>query len=59
MAKHLQRDLDNLQRNLLSLAASAEEAIHKAIRALQERDIGPAQQVIAGDAQIDAEENHV
>jgi phosphate transport system protein len=59
MAKHLQRDLDNLQRNLLALAASVEEAIHKAIHALQQRDAGPAQQVIAGDAQIDAEENHV
>ena len=39
MAKHLQRDLDNLQRDLLALAASVEEAIHKAIRALQERDV--------------------
>jgi phosphate transport system protein len=59
MSKHLQRDLDNLQRDLLALAASVEGAIHKAIRALQERDPAPAQQVIAGDTQIDEEENHV
>jgi phosphate transport system protein len=59
MSKHLQRDLDNLQRDLLALAASVEDAIHKAIRALQERDPAPAQQVIAGDTQIDEEENHV
>ncbi len=51
MAKHLQRDLDNLQRDLLSLAGLAEEAIHKAIRALQERDVHLAREVIAGDPQ--------
>jgi phosphate transport system protein len=59
MAKHLQRDLDNLQHDLLTLAASVEEAINLAIRALQERDPGVAEQVIAGDEQIDQEENHV
>src|SRR6058998_1698381 len=59
MSKHLERDLDNLQRDLLGLAASVEEAIHKAIRALQERDAELAHEVIAGDHQIDAEENHV
>ena len=59
MAKHLQRDLDNLHRDLLALAASVEEAIHKAIRALQRREADPAEQVIAGDSQIDQEENHI
>src|SRR5437773_7495386 len=59
MSKHLERDLDNLQRDLLGLAASVEEAIHKAIRALQEREVNPAEQVIAGEDQIDQEENHI
>ncbi len=59
MSKHLERDLDNLQRDLLTLAASVEEAIHKAIRALQQRDAALAHQVIDGDNQIDQEENHV
>jgi phosphate transport system protein len=59
MSKHLERDLENLQRDLLALAASVEEAIHKAIRALQARDPGPAQQVIEGDTEIDQEENHI
>jgi phosphate transport system protein len=59
MSKHLERDLDNLQRNLLALASSVEEAIHKAIRALQEREPGLAEEVIAGDHQIDEEENLV
>jgi phosphate transport system protein len=59
MSKHLQRDLDNLQRDLLALAASVEEAIHKSIRSLQERQSVIARQVIDGDHIIDAEENHV
>jgi phosphate transport system protein len=57
MAKHLQRDLDNLQRDLLSLAGLAEAAVYKAIRALQERNVYLAREVIAGDGQIDQEEN--
>src|SRR6266481_4517239 len=59
MSKHLQRDLDNLQRDLLALASSVEEAIHKSIHALQERQTVIARQVIDGDNVIDAEENHV
>jgi phosphate transport system protein len=59
MSRHLERDLDNLQRDLLALAASVEEAIHIAIRALQEREPALADQVIAGDTQIDQEENQV
>jgi phosphate transport system protein len=59
MAKHLERDLENLQRDLLTLAASVEEAIHQAIRSLREREPNLARQVIAGDAQIDQEENHI
>ncbi len=59
MSKHLQRDLDNLQRDLLTLASSVEEAIYQAIHALQEREPSLAQKVIAGDTQIDQEENHI
>jgi len=59
MSKHLERDLDNLQKDLLALAASVEEAIHKAIRALQERDVPLANEVIDGDSDLDEEENHV
>jgi phosphate transport system protein len=57
--KHLQRDLDKLQRDMLALANSVEEAIHKAIRALCERDLISAQEVITGDSQIDQDENLV
>ncbi len=59
MSKHLERDLDNLQRDILGMAASVEEAIHKAIRALQKRESGLAEQVIDGDSEIDQDENQV
>src|SRR2546422_903943 len=59
MSKHLERDLENLQHDLLNLASSVEEAIHKATRALQDRDTDVAQQVIEGDSVIDEEENHI
>jgi len=57
MSKHLQRDLDTLQQDLLALASSVEEALHKAIRALQDQEATLARKVIDGDAQIDEEEN--
>jgi phosphate transport system protein len=59
MAKHLQRDLDKLQRDLLTLAGEVEEAIGRSIRSLQERDADLAREVIAGDSRIDEEENLV
>ncbi len=59
MAKHLHRDLDNLQRDILTLAGLVEGSIQKAIAALQKRDVRLANDVIAGDPQIDNEENHI
>ena len=59
MSKHLQRDLDGLQRDMLALAGLVEGAVHKAIHSLQERDVDMAHEVIDGDGQIDSEENHI
>lgn len=59
MAIHLLRDLENLQREMLTLAGLVEEAIHKATRSLRERDLKLAREVIEGDSQIDLEDNHV
>src|SRR5215831_16601266 len=59
MSKHLQRDLDNLQRDILAMAGLVELSIHKAIRALSERDVDLAREVIRGESQIDGEENHI
>jgi phosphate transport system protein len=59
MAIHLMRDLDRLQRDLVALAGLVEETIHKATRALQTRNTALAREVIAGDGQIDLEDNHL
>ncbi len=59
MNRHLQRDLDYLDRDLLGLAADAEEAVHHAVQALRQRSPQLARQVIAGDDAIDDEENRV
>jgi phosphate transport system protein len=59
MAIHLQRDLEDLQRELISLAGSVEVAIQRAIQSLTKRDTEMARRVIDGDSEIDEEENHV
>jgi phosphate transport system protein len=59
MRIHLQRDLENLRRDLLGLAVSVEDAIRKAIRALSERKVRPAEEVIAAETAIDQEEKHI
>jgi phosphate transport system protein len=59
MSIHLQRDLDNLQRLILTLGGLVEAAIFKAIRALRERNVGLAQEVVEGDSQIDSDENAI
>lgn len=56
---HLTRDLDRLQRDLVALAALVEDTIQKATRALQTRNAALAREVIAGDGQIDREDNHL
>src|SRR5918995_5222617 len=57
MAKHLARDLEGLQRQILTLAGRVEEAVYNATQALQNRDPALAGEVIAGDAAVDVQEN--
>lgn len=59
MSKHLERDLDNLQRDVLAMGASVEEVIYKAIRALQDRDAKLAELIVEGDGSIDELENRI
>lgn len=59
MPKHLQRDLEYLQHGILVQAGKVEDAINRAIRALREREPTLAQDVIAGDSEIDEQENRV
>jgi phosphate transport system protein len=59
MAKHLERELTELNNDLLSLAASVEGAVLEAVRAQRQRDAGLAREVIDGDDDIDDAENRI
>ena len=54
MPSILQNEIAKLEQRLLSLGGYAEESIHRAVKAVAERDRQLAQQVIADDAEIDA-----
>jgi len=57
MSLHLNRDLDKLQKRILSLAGDVEAFVEKTISALFNRDADLARQLMDGDSAIDAEEN--
>ena len=59
MNKHLRRDLSRLEAQLFRLGALVEASIKKATVALVERRVELAEEVIAGDAEIDAHEVEV
>jgi len=59
MSKHLARDLEYLQRMILTQAGMVEESIYKSLSALKNRDAETAKSVIASDANIDQLENEV
>ena len=59
MSKHMERDLERLQRSILRMAGAVEEAIYQATQALQDRNPTRARQVIDGDSEIDRLENEV
>ena len=59
MSKHLERDLEQLQEHVLTMAGWVEEAVHQAVRALQTADAALAQEVIRGDDRIDDAQNYV
>lgn len=56
MSVHLQRDIDNLNASILCLAGRVQEIIDKATRALFDRRLDFAQEVLAGDDDIDRRE---
>lgn len=56
MSKHLQRDLEKLQRQLLALSSSVEDMINKACRSLRQKQSNLAEQVIHSDNAIDQQE---
>ncbi|MCI0359021.1 MAG: phosphate signaling complex protein PhoU [Planctomycetaceae bacterium] len=59
MSKHLQRDMDRLNQELLSISSMVEEMIDKATLALSERRYELADQVVGSDSFVDQHEVHV
>lgn len=59
MERHLDEELEKLKANLLKMAALTEDAIHRSIEALKNRDKDMAQKVIEADQEIDEYENTV
>jgi phosphate transport system protein len=59
MVKHLERDLETLQADILRLAGEVETAVTRATEALRLGDTRLAQEVIDGDADIDEGENRI
>jgi phosphate transport system protein len=53
MSKHFLRELDRLQKHILSLSGIVEENVHKAVTALTKRDVDLAHDVIESDPDID------
>lgn len=59
MSIHLQREIDKLKRQVLSLCAVVEEQVQTAIRALVERDAALAEEVERRDDAVDQREIEV
>jgi len=59
MPIHLQREIDNLKKEILNLSAMAEMSVREAVTAIQERDGALAKHVIENDARIDRREVEV
>jgi len=59
MSVHLQREIERLKKQLLSLCALAEEQVQLAVQALLERDPDTAQRVEQRDVEIDHREVEV
>jgi phosphate transport system protein len=55
----IQKQLEEVKENLLNMASLVEQAIHNAIESLSKRDSKLAQQVIAGDDEIDRLDNFI
>jgi phosphate transport system protein len=59
MSKHLERDLERLQQRIVGFAGMVEEAIYKAVQAMQDHNRDQAEEIIAGDEDIDRAENDI
>lgn len=56
MTAHLQKEIEALKKNILSLVAMVEENVGRAVKSIEERDAGLGEKVIAIDNTIDSRE---
>ncbi|MFH1144785.1 MAG: phosphate signaling complex protein PhoU [Candidatus Eisenbacteria bacterium] len=59
MTIHFQREIANLKKMILTLAAIVEESVRRAVTSIEERDRTLAEQVITRDSEIDQREMQV
>lgn len=56
MPKHLEREVENLKKQILALSARVEDNVYRAVQALSERNSAVAEEVIKSDIGIDETE---
>lgn len=56
MSKHLQREFEQLKKDILSLGALVEEAVYQSVKSISTRDSKLAEKIINGDPAIDQRE---
>lgn len=56
MSKHLEREIENLKKQILALSATVEDNVYKAVQSLTERNSALADEVIKSDPNIDETE---
>ena len=59
MAKHLQREIENLKKKLLQLSSIVEESVMRAVRSVEKKDEAMARLLMAEDQLIDSMEIEV
>ena len=59
MRKHYEKRLEELNRKMLNMASRVEEAVDRCVKALQERDMSLARQVVKEDEKIDKMEREI
>jgi len=56
VSKHLEREIEGLKKLILGLSATVEDNVHKAVRALTERNSALAEEIVKSDVSIDQTE---
>jgi phosphate transport system protein len=59
MSRHLERDLESLQKRIVGFAGLVETAIFKSVQAIHDHNRDLAEEIIDGDEAIDLKENEI